>query len=395
MQTDSDAMYLSKMYFCDCIWEGDKIIYPAQNYDVICETDIVTGETTVISSTDGEGELPRFAGAYRWKEYLLLPSWKAKTGIHLFSLKTKLWTYIPVDEKWKEYIQIQKFSIFECNGFLYMFSYLLVVFKVDIEKRSVEHILYPDMEIDSDWRGELVALGDVVYVSIVRKTQIYKFDLRTEQWEIVDVDTELRGIATLCYDGGLFWMTGLGQMVCSWDEKTNTSVSYREFPHRFGRIVVREGDAGNLFCRSVVQNCFIYFIPSDANMIVRFHRESGEMSELFIEDEWEDTWETRAGRVSTVKYGGIQRNKNVLMLMSNKNKNLIFIDLETEKIWKIEIKMSATDGMERLISATPMLQEGLVDLRSWAKYAGVGGETCIKENDGWQETIGGRIYSLC
>lgn len=68
-------------------------------------------------------------------------------------------------------------------------------------------------------------------------------------------------------------------------------------------------------------------------MVIEFDIENCEGKELFIEDEWEE--DMRAGRFSTVKYMGTKSKDNILMMLSNKNKNLILVDMETKRIRKI------------------------------------------------------------
>ena len=60
LQKHKDALYPYKLFFHDCIWEDNKIIYPASNCNAICETDISTGETIVIGRADEAKELLLF-----------------------------------------------------------------------------------------------------------------------------------------------------------------------------------------------------------------------------------------------------------------------------------------------------------------------------------------------
>ena len=91
---------------------------------------------------------------------------------------------------------------------------------------------------------------------------------------------------------------------------------------------------------------FIYFIPSYANMLIKMNIQTLEMKKTFIADEEEDQESIkRRGRVHIPKYEMIKQKNNLLMLLSVKNKNLIFIDLDTEKVKKVEFKMQYKDGI--------------------------------------------------
>lgn len=394
-QNEVDVGYPYKLFFYDWIWEENKIIYSASNCSAICETDIVTGDTIVLGKACEKKETHLFNGIYKWREYLIMPSWNARAALHLLNLETKEWSYITVDESRKEWLNFRGENVFEYNGYLYIFPFPLTVLKVDMEKKNIDYLFYPDIQPEADMRGEITSIEHIIYIPIKHKNKIYKFDLTTERWEIIEVNTELKGIDTLCYDGSLFWMTGIGQMICAWDEKKNESVSYKEFPKRFGKLVIRKGEEGFWFNSSIVYGDSVYFVPSDANMIIVFDCKNGEANELFIEDEWEKEQDTRVGRFSPVKYMGSKKKDNILMLMSNKNKNLIFINLETNKINKTEIKLCAQTEINKLILGTTVMYEGMVNLNTWLNYIGdVGQEHTIK-NEIKEGIRGKTIYSLC
>lgn len=388
-KNSDDVGYLYKLFFHDCIWEKDKIIYPASNCNAICETDIETGETIIIGKADEKEEWMLFCGVYKWKNYLILPGWRAKNALSMFNLENREWLYIYIEESKKEWLNFREKNVLEYNGYLYAFSYQLVILKINMENKSIEYIFYPNKKADEDVIGEIAVINNVVYIPVRHDNKIYKFDLCIEQWEIIEVNTKLKGIDTLCFDGQLFWMTGIGRMICAWDEKTNLSMYYRKFPQRFDRLVDRKGEEGFWFNNSIAYDNSIYFIPSDANMIIEFDTKNGEANEFFIEDEWEEKEDTRVGRYSTVKYMEAKKKENVFMMLSNKNKNLIFIDMERKTIKKIELKLSEKEGIHRLIAATPVMHEGVVNLKEWLKYVG-SFEQKIKSRE-QEKTVGQRI----
>lgn len=221
-----------------------------------------------------------FYGIYKLKKYLLLPSRNARTALHLFNLDTKELSYINIEESKKELLNFREENVFEYDDFLYIFPFSLTVMKVQIKTKSIEYLFYPDMNSEEDIRGEITYIGNMIYIPIKHKNIIFKFDLTTEQWEIIEVNTELKVIDTLCFDGKLFWMTGIGQMIWSWDEENNISVSYHKFPQRFKRLVNRKGEQGFWFNTSIVYGKSIYFVPCDANMVIEFDIENCEVSEF-------------------------------------------------------------------------------------------------------------------
>lgn len=389
---NDDVGYQYKLFFHDCIWEDNRIIYPASNCSAICQTDMTTGETKVIGTVDEEKETMLFYGAYKWKEYLILPSRNARTALSLFNMKTNEWSYIIIDETKKNWLNFREENVFEMNGYFYIFSFSLVVLKVDMEKKSVDYLFYPDIEPDDDRRGEITYIDNTVFIPVKHDNKIYKFDLNTEQWEVIEVNTELKGIDTLCFDGRLFWLTGIGQMICSWNEKDNTSICYKNFPHKFKKLVDRSGEEGFWFNSSIAYDNSIYFIPCDANMIIEFDIKNGKANEFFIEDEWEEEEDTRIGRFSTIKYMGAKKKDNMLMMLSNKNKNLILIDLQTKKISKVELNLNIENGVDKIISGKQILLEGTVKLNAWLNCVNISRHQCDKGNQFQIEAIGTKIY---
>lgn len=365
---DDDVMYPYKMFFYDCIWEEDKIIYPASNCNAICETNIATGETTVIGSANEQKERLLFYGIYKWREYLILPGRNARPALNLFNTKTNEWSYIVIEENKKNWLNFREEDVFEYDGYLYIFSLQLGILKVNLEEKNVEYLFYPDIKPDDDRHGEITFIDNMVYIPLKHDKKIYKFDLSTAQWMILEVNTELRGIDTLCYDGNLFWMSGVGKMICSWDEKNNVGVSYKRFPQRYKKLVNRAGEEGWWFCKSIIYNRIVYFVPCDANMMLTFNTENGEAKEFYIADEWEEKEDMRIGRFSSVKYMGAKRQNKILMMLSNKNKNLIFIDMEKRTNKKIEMKLKSEAEVNKLLATTSVIKEGPISLQKWLKY---------------------------
>lgn len=83
----NDVGYPYKLFFYDCIWEEDRIIYLASNCNAIFESNITTGKTIVIAKAEEEKERLLFHEIYKWKEYLILPERNARCAISLFNLE--------------------------------------------------------------------------------------------------------------------------------------------------------------------------------------------------------------------------------------------------------------------------------------------------------------------
>lgn len=392
--------YIYKLFFDDCIWEDNKICYPASIYNALCETNIETGETSIIGKADENKDLTLFFGIYKYKNYFILPGRNARTALSLFEVKSGEWSYISMDESKKDWLNFREEDVFEYGGYLYIFPFSPVILKVDIEKQNVTYLFYPNILLDKDIiRGENnVRIKNIIYIPMKHNNEIYTFDLSSEQWQVLEVNTELGGIDTLCFDGKLFWMTGIGRMICSWDEKSNTSNSYRDFPQGFCKLgdinkcAIRKGENGGWFCKNFIYGKSIYFIPYDANMLIEFDTEKKEIKEFVIDGE-EESEETlkRVGRHSTIKYAVAKKKGNILMLLSYKNKNLIFINLDTRQVNKVELMLQEEKSLDSWFLNIHIIHEGLVDLKCWIKYLQSQNSYNLKDTS-QKKIVGENIY---
>lgn len=385
--------YEWKIFFYDWIWEDREIIYPLANYNALCKTDIATGRTTIMSRADEENIPLLFSGIYKWESYLLLSGSAAKRKLTLYNLCSDEWSYISVDEDKKNWLNFREEDVFEQGDSIYIISYFLIIFKVNIEKNSVEYLFYPDMKPEGDVRSEVVRVNNIIYIPMRHNNKIYKFDLETEQIEIIAVNTELKGIDTLCFDGERFWMTGTEKMICSWDEKSNSCISYCNFPHNFKKFHGIEGEDGYWFCRSGVYEKKIYFIPCYANMLLELDTNTYNMEEIFIPDE-EESAETirRPERFFDAKFSAAKKRDNMLMLVSAENKNLILIDLNTKKIDKVEFEMQYKDGIDILLKDEKIFYKDVADIGYIIRH--LDEISCKNDMSNTEKLCGGEIHLI-
>lgn len=366
MIQEPDKEYLSKPFFYDCIWNDNEIVYPLANYNALCKTDILTGKTTIIGQAEEKNESLLYVGGYKWNDYIIFSSYKARAALAFYNIKRDEWSYIPVEKEKKNWLNFREENVFEYGGFLYIFPYAFVVLKVDVQKRNIEYLFYPNLNPSDDIRGELAKIDYKIYIPMRHKNIIYKFNLETEQIDTITVNTKLEGIDTLCFDGKLFWMTGIGKMICSWDETENICVSYDNYPESFGKFTEREEEKGWWFALSKVYHNAIYFIPSYANMLIKLDTKTLEMKEIAIKDEEEDRESlNRKGRFYIAKYGLGKQQNNRLMLLSTKNKNLVLVDLNTEKVKKTEFQMEHNIENYILKNINEILDDGMVSVSHW------------------------------
>lgn len=380
--------YLQKLFFYDCVWDNDKIIYPAINNNILCETNIVTGETKIIEIFDEINKECLFVGIYKWNKYFILSSFYAKSALTFFDMESEEYIYINVDEEKHKWLNFREEDIIVFNKYIYIFSIELVIMKVDIEQKKIEYLFYPNIKPGDDFRGKIVKLYNKIYVSIRHSDLLYKFDLENEHMDIIDLNLNIKGINTLCFDGQLFWMTGAEKKIYSWNENSSENISYCEFPEKFEKIFGGESKECFWFANSFVYNECIYFVPGYANMLLEFDKKNGIFKEIIITDE-EETEKSigRKGRVSTAKYVVSKQKENILMLLSARNKNLILVNLENKKIEKINIFFQSKKELDKLFKINNKLDiDNLAYLITYMK------ERRISKIDKKEKNKGKEIY---
>lgn len=244
MQTAGEDDYFYQLFFYDWVWEDQSIVYPAVNYNAICRTDLLTGETSVIGRAEEGDQTLLFVGIYKWEDSFLFSSRNARPALAFYQEDSRKWTYIDVEEDKRDWLDFREEDVFACGRYLYIFPCVFVVLKADMKQKTVTYLYYPDLKPMDDLRGETERVGQYIYIPARHSNKIYKFNLATEQMQVCSVDTELKGIDTLCFDGELFWLTGSGQMLVSWEEESGRCVSCHEFPPNFRKFTERENEDG-------------------------------------------------------------------------------------------------------------------------------------------------------
>lgn len=370
MYQNIDTEYYRKPFFIDAVWEGNDVIYPAINDNAVYKTNLLTGKTTVVTLINERKKNNLYVGIYKWRDYLILSGRNAEPALAFFDLQKKEWLYPDVEKEKHDWLDFRQEDVFEVENYIYIFSTKLVVAKIELSTKQIEFLNYPNANINDDLRGNLLRVGDFIYIPLRHSNRIYKFNLRTEQMDTLEVSTELKGIYTLCFDGDLFWLAGLGKMIYSWDEKSGECNKYENFPLGFQKIFCQkavENDAP-YFSKSFLYRHSIYFIPCFANMLVELDLSSREMKEIKLMNEEENEESImRSNRLTATKYVAKQNNGK-LMLLSAKNKNIILIDLETKNVKITEFDISYDQSRKVVPDEYNMVSDIHVDLKRFIEY---------------------------
>ncbi len=371
MYQNVDAEYVRKPFFIDAVWDGNDIIYPAINDNALYKTSLITGKTAVIELIEEKKKNNLYVGICKWHEYFILSSRNSRPALAFYNLHKREWKYIDVEKEKHGWLDFREEDVFEFDNYIYIFSAKLVVIRVDLCMDKMEFLYYPDANAGDELRGNILRVGDLVYIPLRHSNKIYRFDLKTEQTDILEVSTELKGIYTLCFDGSLFWLAGLGRMIYSWDEKTGECIKYEAFPRGFEMIFTKKADENDAPCfsKSFLYQQSIYFVPCFANMLVKLDLSDRKLTEVKLQNE-EETEATvmRSGRLTAAKYGAVKQNNDRLMLLSAKNKNIILVNLNSEGVEKVELDISQDKHREVVPDENNIINEIYVDLKRFIEY---------------------------
>lgn len=365
LMQDADADYYHRLFFSDCLWEDNRIYYPLANYNLVCSTDIYTGETAVDQINDEEEKLETFTyvGIYSWKNYYILsPGRTKRSALCIYNKDSKECFFIPVEEEKKVWANFRGDKVFAFGKYIYIIPDYLVIVRVDTEKWEIEYIYYPDMEPAEGPTGQAACIGERVYIPLRCRSKIYEFNLQTEKLEPIMVDSELQGIDTLCFDGRLFWMTGIGRMICSWNKETGESKAYKNLPENLKTNDGSEESKGDMsFSRSIAYRNAVYFVPWFANMLIEF--KDGEITEIPLPEEEESEFTIhRTGRSGGMKYCVIKQKDNKLLLVSAKNRWIYILDLDTKKVDIVKIDINCEAWEKEQIREGETLHERKISL---------------------------------
>lgn len=366
LMQDADADYYHGFYFTDCLWEDNKVHFPLANYKLLCSTDLCTGETdttAINNEVDEENKSLTYVGIYAWKNYYILsPGTTKRSDLCFYNTDSRECFFLPIEVERIKWVNFREDKIFEFGKYIYIISTFLVIVRIDTEKWEVEYIYYPDMEIGEDASGQVAYMKEKVYIPLEHRNKIYEFNLRTEKFKPFIVNTELKGINTLSFDGKVFWMTGIGRMICSWNKDTGECISYKNLPTDFRKHGgIEEGEEGDWFWRSFVYNNAVYFVPLYANMMIEL--KDGKITKIDLpEEEENDISIRRGGRSGGRKYWAVKQKDNKLLLVSAKNRWLDIIDLDTKKVDIVKIDLNYEEREKEYIQDKEIMHERGISL---------------------------------
>lgn len=209
-----------------------------------------------------------------------------------------------------------------------------------IEINAKEKKIVKDYTIltESIWTKS-VRVGNEIYCLPTKTDKVYAFDLATKTTKEYTLPNSGKSLYTISYDGKLFWMSGYGKEIYTWEKESNTLMTVSGFPEGFGvynfdvdaqEVLDYRMEAYKLpmFLHSVMAGGHIWFIPFQTNQILYVDIAGDKVSEFVIDEENE----TRGSlslihRHLAVKYMlEYVKDERYIGLFSLKNKRVLEID---------------------------------------------------------------------
>lgn len=174
------------------------------------------------------------------------------------------------------------------NG-IYMFGESLDGGKrmmLDMDSMSVKNVVWkgenvsPTIMFDSGCR-----IDNKVYWSNWGSGTVCNFDFENKNAEKIVIKNVNMPILTITFDGEYFWLSGIGDEILIWDEKKNEIVETIQLEK------AREKRLWEMrFSSSKILGEYVYFSPVNYDKMIRIHRKSKKIEELFEIEKNEACW---------------------------------------------------------------------------------------------------------
>lgn len=209
------------------------------------------------------------------------------------------------------------------------------IIEINIEQRKIDSY-YSLNDRDIQIAGSIKVENKIFLVSAV-SNQIYEFDLKTKKWIEYGLKSIQDKLYAICFDGSKFWLSGYNKAVYLWDKERNSVEIIKDFPESFGIYDYTGNNKDLLDYETTVYDTpvfidikflgkYIWFIPFKTNKIIYINKDTFEISNLNMINEYE-TKDTLIRNHMAHKYLVLYiREDRYIGLFSFKNWNVFEID---------------------------------------------------------------------
>lgn len=124
--------------------------------------------------------------------------------------------------------------------------------------------------------SDVCIVDDCFWVALIADNVLLQYNMKTGEYEFWNVGSKKMRYGTVSFDGEFFWLSGNKAVIVRWEREKNEVREFDNFPSGFQSGYDQLGWK-ELFCCGHMWHGDIYYAPLNANMLVKLHRESGQI----------------------------------------------------------------------------------------------------------------------
>ncbi len=164
--------------------------------------------------------------------------------------------------------------------------------EINVRQRKIEkyHTI-----CENDLIAASVRVDDSIYSVSEQSGKVYRFDLSTYGVEIYLISGIEKKLASICFDGKQFWLSGYCKEIYKWNKEENCITKLDELPKNFGVYNFR-GNSDDVvdyetveyeypaFLNLIAVGEYVWCIPFETNRIIYVDKHTNEINVLEIDD---------------------------------------------------------------------------------------------------------------
>lgn len=323
----------------------DKGFFVADEWNAIFEVNFSTDIYRVLSSFP-EGHIRDFrinqiCVRYR-DELFCFPD--QGDGIWCFHLEKKEIKKIIINNPLKRRITTFRAILIEDKIYALFYGWKKIIeFNPEAKKIEGEYEYYDQAEISFTGQ-DFLNIKDKIYITLRNANQIIEFDVKSKDVKYYNLHSEVRGIETISYCNGLFYISECGRGIYCWEKDSNTINKIGIVPRECGYCLfdINEGkkeinydnfplNDNFFFYRSVVVQDKIWFIPLRASRLIYMDIKTSEIKCLDNLKEYEELEKVKREHWYQLQY--VLEERYIGLYLSNLNET-IEIDAKTLNVRK-------------------------------------------------------------
>lgn len=218
--------------------------------------------------------------------------------------------------------------------------------EIDPVKKEVQHY---HIICGEDVVSASIMVDHDLYCLSNKLGRIYQYNLLSKSKEIYEIPDINKKLATICYDGKRFWISGYCKEIYVWEKTENSLIKIDDFPKNFGVYNFGKTTGDVLDCEReeyelptfsylLSMGKFVWFIPYETNMIMYADKQTYRLKVFEIEGESETRESVLAWHCALTGFRYVveyTKDNRYIGLFSTKSGRILEIDTHELKYrWK-------------------------------------------------------------